>query len=95
MIILLIGIIFFNLTNLYRISSEIKREDVYKFNNFPWFAKPVADYKEELSNNFKYLRSEKPKFFWRTCFNAYLICVNHDNNIYIEKNNRLIFISKN
>ena len=90
-----IGIIFFNLSNLSRISSEIKRQDVYKYSNFPWFAKPIGSFKNEVSNNLQYLRSKKGKNFWRTCFDAQLICVNHDNKIDIKKDNRLIYISKN
>ena len=95
MSILLIGIVFFNLSNLSRISSEIKREDVYNYSNFPWFAKPPAYFKKEISNSSKYLRSKKGKNFWRTCFNAHLICVNHDDKVDIKTNNRLIYISKN
>ena len=95
MSILLIGIVFFNLSNLSRISSEIKREDVYNYSNFPWFAKPPAFFKKEVSNSSEYLRSKKGNNFWRTCFNAYLICVNHDNKVDIKKKNRLVFISKN
>ena len=56
MSILLIGIVFFNLSNLFRISSEMKREDVYNYSNFPWFAKPPAYFKLESSNSSKYLR---------------------------------------
>lgn len=93
--VLLIGIVFFNLSNLFRISSEMKREDVYKYSNFPWFAKPPSYFKIEASNSYKYLRSKKGKNFWKTCFNAQLICVNHDDKIDIKKNNRLVFISKN
>lgn len=95
MSILLIGIVFFNLSNLSRISSEMKREDVYNYSNFPWFAKPPAYFKKEISNSSKYLRSKKGKNFWRTCFNAHLICVNHDDKVDIKTNNRLIYISKN
>jgi cell division protein FtsW (lipid II flippase) len=95
MSILLIGIVFFNLSNLSRISSEMKREDVYNYSNFPWFAKPPAYFKIEASNSSKYLRSKKGKNFWRTCFNAHLICVNHDDKVDIKKNNRLVYISKN
>jgi len=95
MSVLLIGIVFFNLSNLSRISSEVKREDVYNYSNFPWFAKPVAYFKKEVSHNYKYLRSKKGENFWRTCFNAHLICVNHDDPVDIKKNNRLLYISKN
>ena len=93
--ILLIGTVFFNLSNLSRISSEIKREDVYKYINFPWFAKPPSYFEIEASNSYKYLRSKKGNNFWRTCFNAHLICVNHDDKIDIKKKNRLVYISKN
>ena len=94
MSIFLIGIIFFNLSNISRIISEIKREDVYSYNNFPWFAKPPANFKNEVSNNFKYLRSQKGEIFWRTCFDADLICVNHDDKIDLKRNKRLFYISK-
>lgn len=93
--ILLIGIVFFNLNNLSRILSEMKREDIYNYNNFPWFAKPPAYFEKEVSNNSIYLRSKKGNSFWRTCFNAHLICVNHDDKIDIKKKNRLVYISKN
>jgi hypothetical protein len=92
--VLLIGIIFFNISNISRITSEIKRKDVYKYNNFPWFAKPPANFKNEISNNFNYLRSQKGEIFWRTCFDANLICVNHDHKIDLKKNKRFIYISK-
>ena len=92
--ILFIGIIFFNISNISRITSEIKRDDVYNYNNFPWFAKSPANFKNEISNNLKYLRSQKQDIFWRTCFDADLICVNHDNKIDLKKNKRFIYISK-
>ena len=51
-------------------------------------------YHPNICNNFKYLRSQKGEIFWRTCFDANLICVNHDDKIDLKKNKRFIYISK-
>lgn len=86
--------IYFNISNILRINKEFKRNDIYKFVNFPWFAQPKLDYKLEKNNDFKFERSLKSQKFWRTCFNANLTCVNHDDKIKFNKKRRLIFISK-
>lgn len=91
---LLIGLTYFNSSNLFRISSEFKREDMYKYDNFPWFARPETLQKVESYKDFKYTRSFEGTTFWRTCFNAKLICVNHDQKVNINKNRRIIYIIK-
>jgi hypothetical protein len=37
LVMIIISIIFFNLKNFSRINSELTRNDLYKYNNFPWF----------------------------------------------------------
>ena len=91
---LIIGLTYFNYSNLSRISSEFKREDMYKYDNFPWFARPETLQKVESYKDFKYTRSFQSNSFWRTCFNAKPICVNHDHKVNIIKNRRIIYISK-
>ena len=92
--ILIIGVIYFNLHNISRISSEFNREDIYKFSNFPWFSLPELKFTTHSINNFIYFRSAKNKNFWRTCFNAKQICVNHDEEVNFNSEGRLLFISK-
>ena len=41
-IIIIISIIFFNLKNFNRINSELSRNDLYQYNNFPWFNDDVT-----------------------------------------------------
>jgi magnesium-transporting ATPase (P-type) len=53
-ILLMLVIIFFNFKNFSRINSELNREDIYKFNNFPYFNEKqiVIDYKNVKIKNF-------------------------------------------
>ncbi len=85
---------YFNISNILRISDEFKRSDIYKFRNFPWFAQPKLNYIKENIGNFNYVRSAKNENFWRSCFNAKLICVNHDDNVKFDIKGRYIFIKK-
>ena len=86
--------LYFNFSNALRISNEFQRSDIYKFNNFPWFAQPKLNYTKENIGDFDYERSAKNKNFWRSCFNANLICVNHDDKMKFNINGRFIFIQK-
>ncbi len=92
--ILILSILYFNIYNIVRISKEFERKDFYQFTNFPFFPQPKLNYIIENNNDFLYERSSKNKNFWRTCYNANLICVNHDKKVHFKKKWRLIFISK-
>ena len=89
-----IFVIYFNFSNIVRINKEFKREDIYKFTNFPFFSLPSLNFDYYIDKNFKYNRSKKNDNFWRTCFNSNLVCVNHDQNIEFNEKKRLLFISK-
>ena len=91
---LIIGLIYFNVSNVSRIISETNRDDMYRFTNFPWYAKPLTKQITEKNRDFRYLRSTQGDKFWRTCFNSKLICVNHDDKVSFKQNGRIIFISK-
>ena len=45
-ILLIIAVLFFMSKNLVRINSEILRNDVYKFSNFPFFSVPIVNYQK-------------------------------------------------
>ena len=53
----------FNASNIIRIHKEFNRSDIYKFENFPWYAKPKLKYITESSNNILFERSFKMKTF--------------------------------
>lgn len=93
-ILVVLSIIYFNAYNILRIYNEHNRKDIYIFNNFPFFSQPKLNYKVEKNNSFKFERSSNNSNFWRSCFNANLICVNHDHEVLFEKSGRFIFISK-
>ena len=92
MTIFLISIFYFNFTNITRIYNDFNRNDIYQFNNFPWIVFPNLKFKKENINNQILYRSSDNNNFWRTCWNAPGICANHDRDINIKKNKRLIFI---
>jgi len=92
MTIFLISIVYFNFTNISRIYNDFNRNDIYQFNNFPWIVFPNLKFKKEKINNLILYRSSNNDNFWRTCWNAPGICANHDRDINIKKNKRLIFI---
>jgi len=92
MTIFLISIFYFNFTNITRIYNDFNRNDIYQFNNFPWIVFPNLKFKKEKINNLILYRSSNNDNFWRTCWNAPGICANHDRDINIKKNKRLIFI---
>ena len=92
--IFILGLIYFNLSNLMRINKEFHREDIYKFSNFPFFALPKLNFDQYSQNKIKYNRSKKNLNFWRTCFNSNHICINHDHVIEFESKGRILFIKK-
>ncbi len=92
LILLILSLVFFNIDNVNRIYREFKRDDVYKFTNFPWYAKPILNYKYENSDNFKFVRSAKNKSFWTTCFNAPITCANHNEELKFRLNGRNLFV---
>ena len=94
LIILSFFLIYFNISNINRISKEFHRDDLYKFKNFPWFAQFKLKYEKDYSKDFIYQRSLKSDFFWRSCFNAEYTCINHDDDINFKISNRIIFINK-
>ena len=87
-------IIYFNFYNVSRIVDEFKRNDLYKFINFPWFAQFKLEYIKINDYDLIYERSSSSNFFWRSCFNASYICVNHDEDVGFKVDGRFIFISK-
>lgn len=53
----IIGFLIFNLRNISRINSEISRDDLYKFKNFPWYNENIIKMnydKFEIKNNLLY-----------------------------------------
>mgnify|MGYP006078480603 FL=1 len=56
-VILIISIIFFNIKNFSRINSELSRNDLYKYNNFPWFGDHI--YQESYRNNKLIIKDKK------------------------------------
>ena len=93
-ILFIIAIMYFNISNFIRINTEFSRNDVYKFNNFPWIPEPQFKFKKEETNNKTIYRSQDNKKFWRTCWNAQYICINHDDPVNFYFSNRFIFIEK-
>ena len=91
-IFLIISIAYFNISNANRIFKEFNRNDLYRFNDFPWYAKPKLNYKIDNSNNFIFVRSAKNENFWTTCFNAPNICANHDKKLEFKLIGKRLFI---
>ena len=94
-ILIIISLIYFNYSNIIRINNEFKREDIYKFSNFPYFSLPNFDFVTYETNGIKYNVSKSNNNFWRSCYNSNIICVNHDDEITIKKKDRKLFIIKN
>ena len=92
---IIFAIIYFNLYNISRIYNEFQRNDLYRFANFPWFAQFKLEYKKINDNDLIYQISEDNDIFWKSCFNADYICVNHDEDINFRTIGRIVFISKN
>ncbi len=91
---LIISILYFNTSNIYRISGEFSRDDIYKFKNFPFYPNPNLSFDTKQSGKIKYRVSKSNLNFWRTCWNIKPICVNHDQDIKITKINKRLFIEK-
>ena len=81
-------VIIFNLKNINRIDKEFKRTDLYKFDNFPFFAIPEK----------KFILEEFPSglIVYRTnghCWNTPTPCIgNLSGKINVKKNNGYYFI---
>ena len=60
---LIIAIIFFNFSNFKRIDGEFKRNDIYKFKNFPWYTQHLYFTDSIQINDIKFNRIQKGKFF--------------------------------
>jgi hypothetical protein len=92
MVFFLMSIIYFNFINVSRIYNDFNRNDIYQFKNFPWIVFPNLKFEKEKINDLILYRSSENNNFWRTCWNAPGLCVNHDRDINLIKNKRLIFI---
>ena len=92
--ILAISIVYFNYSNVKRISEEFSRDDIYKFTNFPFFPSPNLSFDVKFSDEIKYRVSTQNENFWRTCWNIQPICVNHDDKIKITKLKKNLKIEK-
>ena len=93
-IVVCLAIVYFNTYNISRISNEFQRNDLYKFVNFPWFAQFKLEYEKKNDNNLVYQKSKENDIFWKSCFNADYICVNHEDNITFRVVGRKIFVKK-
>ena len=86
----LLIIIIFNLKNINRIEKEFNRTDLYKYDNFPFFAIPE---KEFISNNYPsglIIHSTKGH-----CWNTPSPCTEGSaSKIKVKKNNRYYFLYK-
>jgi hypothetical protein len=77
----------FNLKNVDRISTEFQRTDLYKFDNFPFFAIPEKEFISE--------KTSSGLTFYRTnghCWNTPSPCVGHlSGKLEVKKNNSYYF----
>lgn len=94
-ILIILCLLYFNLSNFQRIHDEFKRDDLYKFTNFPYFNLPKLNFISDEVNGIQFNISKKNNNFWRTCYNSEKICVNHDDKVLIEKKGRNLFFIKN
>ena len=90
-IIFCICLVFFFSKNLLRIKSEIDRNDMYKFDNFPYFAVPEVKYKKFILNN------SVPVFkpIDNNCWYVPSPCPYNENLSVKKKLNYIIFYKKN
>ena len=80
-------IIIFNLKNITRIDNEFKRTDLYKFDNFPFFAIP--------EKKFIYEKTSSGLTIYKTighCWNTPTPCIGSHSKINVKKNNGYYFI---
>ena len=94
-ILIILSLLYFNLSNFQRIHDDFKRDDLYKFTNFPYFNLPKLNFMSDEVNGIQFNISKKNKNFWRTCYNSEKICVNHDDKVLIEKKGRKLFFIRN
>ncbi len=83
-------IILFNLKNINRIDNEFKREDLYKFNNFPFYAIPEKNFiSEKFQSGLTIFRTKGH------CWNTPTPCFgNLSGEIFVKKINGYYFIYK-
>ena len=85
--IIILLVIFFNLKNINRINNEFHRADLYKFENFPFFAIPEKEFISE--------KTSSGLTFYRTnghCWNTPSPCVGHlTGKIRVKKDNSYYF----
>ena len=80
-------IIIFNLKNISRIDKEFKRTDLYKFDNFPFFAIP--------EKKFIFEKTPSGLTIYKTighCWNTPTPCIGSHSKINVKKNNGYYFI---
>ena len=80
-------IIIFNLKNITRIDNEFKRTDLYKFDNFPFFAIP--------EKKFIFEKTSSGLTIYKTighCWNTPTPCIGSHSKINVKKNNGYYFI---
>ena len=80
-------IIVFNLKNITRIDNEFKRTDLYKFDNFPFFAIP--------EKKFIFEKTSSGLTIYKTighCWNTPTPCIGSHSKINVKKNNGYYFI---
>lgn len=77
-------ILFFIVNNLIRINSEFKRQDEFKYKNFPWFQLVDRQFKTKLTGDLLYF---VPTDKILSCYNIPSIC--SLNSIKIKSNNYL------
>ena len=92
MIFCILSLLYFNFSNINRIVKEFKRDDLYKFKNFPWYAKPKLNFEYDNSDDFIFVRSDKNENFWTTCFNAPKVCANHKEKLKFKIKGRNLFV---
>ena len=87
---LILVVIIFNVKNINRINDEFQRADLYKFDNFPYFAIPEKEFISE--------KSSSGLTFYRTighCWNTPTPCVGHlTGKIEVKKNNSYYFFHR-
>ncbi|MBD1148559.1 hypothetical protein IDH11_01890 [Pelagibacterales bacterium SAG-MED30] len=80
-------IVLFNLKNINRIDKEFKRTDLYKFDNFPFFAIPEKKFiSEAFPSGLTIYRTSGH------CWNTPTPCIGHSGKINVNKNNGYYFI---